>query len=402
MQTLVLSGRGRRWAESGHPWIYGNDIASGEAEPGEVAAYAAPDGRVLGHGLYSRASKIALRTIARGADAPPDDWVERRVADAVALRAQHGLLDARGACRLLAGDADGIPGLVADRYADVLVLQCGTLGADRLRARVVDALRAALPFALRAVLDRSDAAARRLEGLEPRVEWLAGVAAGESPGPIEVCEDELVYAVDVEGGHKTGHYLDQRDNRRLAARAAAGARVLDVCCYDGLFGLHALRAGAREVVFVDQNQRALERARANVERNAGAAGRGGAERCRYERADASTELRRLGEAGERFGVVVLDPPAFAKRRDEVEGALRGYRELNRRALALCADGGLLVTASCSYNVLPPVFLDVLRAAAADSGRRVVLEEYRGAAPDHPVLLTLPESWYLKCAFLRVR
>lgn len=392
MQTLVLSGRGRRWAESGHPWIYGNDIASGEAEPGELAAFAAPDGRVLGHGLYSRASKIALRTVARGTELPPEDWVERRVAEAVELRARHGLLEASGACRLLAGDADGIPGLVADRYADVLVLQSGTLGADRLRERAAAALRAALPFELRAVLDRSDAAARRLEGLEPRVEWLAGTL----DAPLEVREDGLVYTVDVTGGHKTGHYLDQRENRRLAARSAQGARVLDVCCYDGLFGLHALRAGAREVVFVDQNQRALERARANAERN------GFAARCRYERADAGTELRRLAEAHERFGVVVLDPPAFAKRRDEVEGALRGYRELNRRALALCEPGGLLVTASCSYNVLPPLFLDVLRAAAADSGRRVVLEDWRGAAPDHPVLLALPESWYLKCAFLRVR
>lgn len=391
MQTLVLTGRGRRWAESGHPWIYANDIASGQAQAGELAAFAAPDGRVLGHALYSAQSRIALRSVARGTAAPPADWLERRVAQAVGERARQGLLDPAGAERLLAGDADLVPGLIADRYADILVLQSGTLGADKLRERAIEAFATALPFPLRAVLDRSDAPARRLEGLEPRVEWLRGTPCE----PVTVREDGLGYLVDVLGGHKTGHYLDQRENRRLAAAGARGERVLDVCCYDGLFGLHALRAGAREAVFVDQNQRALDRARDNAERN------GLLERCRFVRADAAQELRRLAEAGERFGVVVVDPPAFAKRKEEVEGALRGYRELNRRAFSICTEGGLVVSASCSYNVQLPQFLDVLRAAAVDSGRRVVLEQVRGAASDHTVLLALPESWYLKCVFLRV-
>jgi 23S rRNA (cytosine1962-C5)-methyltransferase len=396
METLVLSGRGRRWTESGHPWIFANDLAGAGLAPGSSAAgglvaVAAPDGRVLGHGLYSEHSKIAVRLVQRGPAAPGADWVAERVRGALALRERHGLLEPDGACRLVSGDADGLPGLVVDRYADVLVLQCGTLAADRLRSEVVAELERRLAFPLRAVLDRSDASVRRLEGLEPRVEWLRGSSAEA----VLVRDAGLAYVVDVAAGHKTGHYLDQRDNRIEAARGARGGRVLDVCCYDGLFALRCLLAGAREAWCLDQNQRALERAGANAERN------GVAERCRWLRADALSELRVLEQAGERFDIVIVDPPAFAKSKREVEGAVRGYRELNRRALALCTPGGLLVSASCSYNVLPAQFLELLRAAAAECGRRVLLERYAGAAADHPVLLTLPESWYLKCAFLRV-
>jgi 23S rRNA (cytosine1962-C5)-methyltransferase len=291
---------------------------------------------------------------------------------------------------LLAGDADGVPGMVIDHYAGVFVLQSGTQGSDRLRDVLVEGLEG-LERPLRAVVDRSDASVRRLEGLEKRVE----VLRGELPESVEVREEDLRYEVDVLHGHKTGHYLDQRANRRRAAELARGRRVLDAFSYDGLFGVRAALAGAESVLCLDQSGPALERARRNAERNRVAA------LVATERSDVMRDLKQRAADAPPFGLVVVDPPAFARNKGELEGALRGYRELNLRALALVEDGGHLVTASCSHAVKPAAFVEVLAQAAAASGRDVVLEELRGAAPDHPALLVLPESAYLKCAFLRV-
>jgi 23S rRNA (cytosine1962-C5)-methyltransferase len=246
------------------------------------------------------------------------------------------------------------------------------------------------------VLDRSDSATRAHEELEKRVEWLRG----ERGEPVEVVEAErpgvpaLCFEVSLREGHKTGHYLDQRDNRAAAARHAVDARVLDAFSYDGLFGIRAALAGAREVLCLDQSEEALARALRNAERN-GVAGR-----LRTARVNAMHDLRERATAGERYGLVVLDPPAFARSRREVEGALRGYRELNRRGLALLEPGGVLVTASCSHNVGRGEFLDALAFASLDEGREARIFHYGGASGDHPVLATLPESEYLKCAFVR--
>jgi 23S rRNA (cytosine1962-C5)-methyltransferase len=397
MTRVILTGRGRRSIEAGHPWVYADDIASGGGESGALVELCDPREQPLGWGLLSTHSKIAVRLVSRERSAPDEAFWRARLRSALALRARHGLLQARGAVRLLAGDADGFPGLVADCYAGVLVFQCGTSGAENLRALVLGLLREELPFELVAVLDRSDSTARRLEGLDKRVEWLAG-----EPREQVLVEEELPgapllrYEVDLLGGHKTGHYLDQRTNRARAAQAARGARVLDAFCYDGLFGIRAALMGAARVLCVDQSAKALERVRRNAELN------GVSERIEIERADLMRDLRERETRAERYELVVVDPPAFARSKRELEGALRGYRELNRRALALVETGGLLVSASCSYNVKPGPFLDVLAAACFESGRTVVLEELSGAAPDHPVLMTLPETWYLKCATLRVR
>lgn len=392
----VLTGRGRRRWLGGHPWIYADDVQSVEAEPGAVVELCAPDGAHLGWALFSSRSRIALRTVSRGKVAPDREHWRARAAAAVAHRRALGLLGPRDACRLLAGDADGFPGLVVDRYADALVLQSGCQGSDRHRDLWLEVLEEALGLPIAHVLDRSDSSTRTHEELEKRVEWLRG----ERAEPVEVEEPArgavpaLAYEVSLREGHKTGHYLDQRENRAVAAAFAHDARVLDAFSYDGLFGVRAALCGARDVLCIDQSQEALERALRNAERN-GVAGR-----VRVAKANAMHDLRARAAAGERYELVIVDPPAFARSRREVEGALRGYRELNRRALALLEANGVLVSASCSHNVGRGDFLDTLAGASLDEGREARLFDSRGAAPDHPVLATLPESEYLKCAFVR--
>ena len=391
MGKVVLTGKGRRRLQGGHPWVFRDDLASVDAEPGEVAAIEGPDGSPLGFGSYSAASRIALRLVTRERGAPDRAFWAARVGRAVGVRARAGFLAEDGACRLISGDADGIPGLVVDRYARTGVLQSGTQGADRLLGLVVELLDAALPFRMETVVDRSDSSIRRLEALDRRVEVLRGEVAEE----LVVGEGDLRYEVDVLGGHKTGHYLDQRENRIRAAARARDRRVLDAFSYDGLFGVRAALAGARSVLCVDQSEAALARARRNAERN------GVADRVRVRRANCMSELRALARVEEPFGLVVVDPPAFARNRREAAGAARGYVELNRRALDLLGPGGHLVSASCSHHVRPHQFVELLVHAARATGRDVYLEELAGAALDHPVLLALPESAYLKCAFLRV-
>ena len=397
MGRITLTGRGRRRVQRGHPWIYADDVAGGEGEPGELVPVLAPDDESLGWGLFSSHSKIAVRLVTRGSDQPNRAFWKTRLEQAVHARRAHGLLDANGACRLVAGDADGVPGWVVDRYGSVLVLQSGCQGSDRMRDFLLEVLLEVLPVDVDAVLDRSDSSVRRHEDLEARVEWVRG----ERAEPIEVVEATegggapLRYGVSVLEGHKTGHYLDQRTNRQVAARHAAGQRVLDAFSYDGLFGIRAALAGAESVVCLDQSEAAGERCLQNAEKN------GVLDRVRFERGNAMHDLRRRAEEGESYGLVVVDPPAFARNKREAEGAQRGYRELNRRAFALADPGGVVVSASCSYNVDRKTFLDCLAQAAVASGRSARLFATSGAAPDHPVLLNLPESDYLKCAFVRI-
>jgi len=398
MGNVVLSGRGRRWVERGHPWVYADDVASGEGEPGELLPVSDPSGATLGWGLFSSASKIAVRMVSRGGAQPKRvDWVER-LSQAVARRERMGLLAPGAACRLLSGDAEGVPGLVVDRYAHVLLLKSGCQGADRMRDFLLEVLIEVLPFEPRAVLDRSDMAVRRLEELPSRVEWVRGDAVESVvvSEPAVHGDPGLTYVVDPVGGHKTGHYLDQRENRRLAAReVTAGGRVLDAFSYDGLFGIRCAVAGADSVLCLDQAGACEERLRENAERN------GVGDRVRFERANAMHDLRDRSRESERFELVVVDPPAFARNKSEVEGAERGYRELNRRAFSLVEPGGLLVSASCSYGVRREAFVRLLGQAAQSAGRDAWLVECRGAAPDHPVHLNVPETDYLKCAFVRL-
>lgn len=392
MSKMVLSGKGRRWLQKGHPWVYADDVADGLGQPGELLPVEDPNGEPMGWALFSASSRIALRMVTREATQPNRAFWAARVARAVAVRAKHDLLDPEGACRLIAGDADGLPGFIADRYRDVLVLQCSTQSADRMRDFLVELVQEAMPFPLTTVVDRSDVAVRRFEGLESRVE----VVQGPEPAPQLVHEpDGLTFEVDVLQGHKTGAYLDQRDNRRRAAALAPGRRVLDAFAYDGLFGIRAALAGAEEVVCLEQNAAACERIRANAERN------GVSDRVQIERVNCMQDLRRRAETDERYGVVVLDPPAFARNKKELEGAERGYVELNRRAALLLEPHGDLISASCSYAAKAEAFVRWIGVAARLAGREAWLESLHGAAPDHPYRIELPESQYLKCAFVRL-
>ena len=266
MSKAKLTGKGRRWLESGHPWIYRDDLAQLPAEDGGICELEGPRGENLGFAAYSAASRIALRLITRRKDAPDAAFWRARVQAAVERRARLGLSDPAGTARLIAGDADGVPGLVVDRYADALVVQSGTLFADRMRDSILESVRAVLEQPIRCVVERSDASVRRLEGLEEH----KSVLEGELPSELLVREDQLVFEVDLLGGHKTGHYLDQRENRRRASAHARGRRCLDVFCYDGLFGIRMALQGAAEVLCIDQSQAALER----VQRNAARAQRG--------------------------------------------------------------------------------------------------------------------------------
>ena len=391
MGRITLTGKGRRWLLSGHPWVYTDDIAGGKGEPGELLPVEDPAGNPMGWGLFSNRSRIAVRMVTRGEEQPKREFWLERVRRAVALRRGLGLLEPQRACRLLSGDAEGVPGLLVDWYDGVLVLQCGTQAADRMRSFLVELLLEALEGEVRAIVDRSDSSVRKLEGLDKRVE----VLRGSPPEGIEILEGEISYLVSVLSGHKTGAYLDQRENRLAAARLAAGERVLDAFSYDGLFGLQAARAGAREVICVEQNKAAGERLLANAERN------GLGDRIKLVRANCMNELREQAEAGQSYGLLIVDPPAFARSRKEVAGAERGYVELNRRAMSLARPGGHLVSASCSYNVKAEQFVSFLASASRTSGREAWLTEMRGAGPDHPHLLNLPETHYLKCAFLRI-
>ena len=395
MGNCVLTGRGRRRAISGHPWIYQDDIASGGGDRGELIPVSAPDGVPLGWGLFSDASKIAVRMVTREAAQPDRAFWGARVRGAVEARRKLGLMDPLGACRLIGGDADGLPGFVLDRYRDVLVVQSGCQGSDRMRDFLLELVEEVLDAPASHIYDRSDTGVRKLENLEPNVEWVRGGL----DEPIEVEERHphaptMTYEVDVREGHKTGHYLDQRQNRIRAAVHGADGRVLDAFSYDGLFGIRAALAGASEVICLDQSSTSGERCMRNAERN------GVADRVRFEKTNAMLDLRRRAQEDERFDLVVLDPPAFARNKREAEGAARGYREVNLRAFGLLAEGGWLVTCSCSYNVKPADFLGFVSEAARDAGVQAWLVETTGASPDHPVLITLPESSYLKCAVLR--
>ncbi len=395
MGKATLTGKGRRWLLRGHPWVYKDDLAEREGDRGELIPVSDPNGNPMGWGLHSTQSRIAIRMVTRQPEQPNRAFWEDRIRRSIQRRQALGMLASDSACRLIGGDADGCPGFVVDRYAKTLVVQSGTQSSDRMRDFLLELVEAALHdiagFAAEVVVDRSDTSVRKLEGLERRVDILRG----ELTGPVLVRDRELLYEVDVTNGHKTGHYLDQAWNRHAAAQHAQGGRVLDAFAYDGLFGLHAALAGAEEVICLEQNRGACERILANAERN------GLLDKVKVERVDCMKDMRARAERGDRHELVIVDPPAFARSKKEVEGAARGYVELNRRAIDLVPTGGMIVSASCSYNVGPKEFTEMIGKAAHGARRDVWLEQLTKASPDHPHLITLPETDYLKCAFLRV-
>ncbi|MEP6918757.1 MAG: class I SAM-dependent rRNA methyltransferase [Acidobacteriota bacterium] len=383
MGSVMITPRGEERIRSGHPWIYRSDVAKAEASGGETVRVVGGRGRPVGQALYSDRSEIALRLISHGAERADLALWRSRLEQAIAFRAALDI-DAT-AYRLVHSEADRLPSLIVDRYGDYLVLQALSQGTDRLlgdiTAILVDLLKPA------GILARNDPRVRLLEGLEQRVD----VLHGQVPEAIEIREGAVTYLVDPHRGQKTGLFLDQRENRVAATRYARG-RALDAFSYNGGFAL-ALAPRSDEVVAIDISDDAIARIRVNAERN-------GITNVQARAMNVFDELRELERRGERFDTIVLDPPAFAKNRASVPKALSGYKEINLRALKLLAPGGYLVTCSCSYNVSEADFAQVLASAAVDAHAEVSVVEKRMQGRDHPVLLTVPETYYLKCFILR--
>jgi 23S rRNA (cytosine1962-C5)-methyltransferase len=344
-------------------------------------------GRFLAKAFWSERSQIALRVVTRDEEPVDDELLARRIAQAIALRERvfGGGEDARFV-RLVHGEADLLPGLVADRYGDAAVIQTLVPWADRRKALLAELLAGAL--SLPTVVERNDVRVRELEGLPATVELLHG----NVPDTVEVRLEDVRLIADLRGGQKTGAFLDQRENYRAAGALARG-RVLDAFSFQGGFALHAAR-GAERVEAVEISAAAVRRGEEGVRLNR-------LENVSFVEANAFDYLHEMDARGERYDMVILDPPAFAKNRRALEAGLRGYKEINLRALRLLSPGGILVTCSCSHHVTPELFLDVIAAAAHDAGRACQVLERRGQSRDHPVLATCPETGYLKCVIARV-
>ena len=373
----------RRW-ESGHPWIYRSDVAERpDASAGLVIVHDSRN-RPLGRALWSPKSEISLRFIERDVDVAIDaDWWVARIE--AAMRRRAGIETVTNAYRVVHGEADGLPSLVVDRYDRWAVVQLMSAGLEAFRSEIVDALVHVLR--VDGVLARNDVALRSKEGL-PRE---TVIVHGEVPREIEVDEHGVRYIAAPWTGQKTGAFLDQRENRRLVGEVARGV-ALDCFSYHGSFAMHLAR-NADRVIALDSSAQALDRARHNATLN-------GATNIDFVETNAFDFLKAKEVAGARFDTIVLDPPAFAKTRSSVPAALRGYKDINMRAMRLLSEGGMLFTASCSFHVSKALFLEVLEAAAADSGRRIALREIRGQPLDHPEILTIPETGYIKGALLQ--
>ena len=383
--TLRLQPGHDKRAASGHPWVFSNEIqmdaAAKALPPGSLVVLTTANGKSLGTASFNPHTLIAARFLSRDAGTHIDRaFFAARLERALALR--HRLY-AEPYYRLIHAEADGVPGVILDRFGDVLSCQINTAGMAMLEEEFLAACRDVLQP--RAIVLRNDTAARALEGLagEDRV------ALGELSPATEISENGARFLIDPLGGQKTGWFYDQRENRRLASRFASGGRVLDLYCFGGGFGILAALAGADQVLAIDRSEAALQLAARSAERN------GVGARCRFAKGDAFEELERLHGQGERFDLVIADPPAFARAKKDLGPALRGYRKLARLAASLVAKGGALFIASCSHQVETEAFADAVRRGLQDAQRDGRIIAATGAAPDHPVHPFLPESAYLK-------
>ena len=381
-RVVIVSAKGATRWQAGHPWIYRTDVYDEPRDTPGVVAVTDRRGRHLGQALYSPTSEIRLRLLTTGREAIDATWWAERIAAAAGRR--NGI--PATAYRVVHGEADGLPSLVVDRYGPYVVAQLLSAGLEQVRADVLDGIAAALTP--EGILLRNDTTVRRHEGLP--LEVVPG--RGTVPDTVTVEEAGVRYLAAPHTGQKTGAFLDQRENRLLVAQHTGAGRALDLFTYHGSFALHlARRAG--EVVAVDQSAEALARGRENATLNQ-------LTNITWREANAFDLLRELERREEQFDTIVLDPPAFAKSKQSVPRALAGYKEINLRAMRLVAPGGVLFTCSCSYHVSRNVFLDMLGDAARDAGRRLQLLAVTGAGRDHPELINVPETGYLKGTLLR--
>jgi 23S rRNA (cytosine1962-C5)-methyltransferase len=393
LPSVVLLPRRARPFFGRHPWVYPGAIAQVEGTPvdGQEVELLSHARNFIALGLYNSQSKIRVRLYSWAPGRLDEAFFRARIDAAVRLRKSIlGLAGPRQACRLIFSEGDGLSGLTVDRYDQWLVVQFTSLGLGQRREMLLKLLRERLQP--RGILLRTERGIGKLEGLE----LSDGPLWGEMPAePIVVEEAGVQFLVDLREGQKTGFYLDQRDNRQAAAKYAHGRRVLDAFCYTGGFGLHAARAGATAVLGVDVSEPALALARQNTERN-------GLTNLTFVREDVFRQLDLLVDAGERFGMVVLDPPKFARARNAIEEALRGYRRLQSQALKLLDPDGILVVSCCSGLIDMPMLEQLLAQLAVEERREIQILERRGQAADHPVAVTCLESSYLKCLICRVQ
>ena len=387
MKTVRVNKKGADRVRNGHLWIYRSDVIDVDADGGSIVTVRDERGNFIGQALFSDASQISLRFLTLATEEVDRDWWRQKISEAAGRRHIPPDTDAY---RLVYSEGDLLPSLIVDRYADVLVLQTLSQGTDALKSMLVEIL--VEEFNPRAIVERNDARVRQLEGLP----LISGTIYGEVPEELVTLQHGLKFLVAPSGGQKTGSFLDQRENRiaaRLAAQTTNHGRALDCFTFNGAFALH-LAGVCEHVTGIDISGDAIAIAQRNAELNQ-------LTNVQFREANVFDALRELETAGERFDAIVLDPPAFAKNRASLKSALRGYKEINLRALKLLSRGGVLITCTCSYHVSEELFVEVLTEAAIDAHRRLQIVEKRMQATDHPVLITMPETYYLKCVIARV-
>lgn len=386
MNVYLRRGREQR-VLGGHPWVFRSDIEREDgAADGLPVRVLTSAGRFLAMAVYNPRSQISLRILSRRDEPVDGAFIRGRVRRAVDYRRRFADL---GSCRLIFAESDGLPAVIADKFGDVIVVQILCLGMERFKGDIVDAL--VKELSPRGVYERNDVPVRELEGLSQQT----GLLFGEVPDHVEMQENGVRFLVDVKEGQKTGFFLDQKENRAAIAPFVPGMRVLDCFTHTGSFALHAARYGAAEVTGVDISEHACACALENARLN------GVEDRVRFECANAFDFLRAQQTAKAQYDVVILDPPAFTKTRSAVEGALRGYKEINLRGMKLTRDGGFFVTCSCSQHVTPDLFRGMLMDAQKDAHVQLRQIEWRTQGRDHPILLSSPETQYLKCGIFQV-
>ncbi len=391
--VILLKGKGRS-LKAGGAWIYDNEIdrVEGEYSDGELVDVSDFDGYALGVGFINRNSTIRVRMLSRKKNTVIDDaFLEKRLRAAWEYRKKT--VDT-GSCRIVFGEADFLPGITIDKYDTVLSVQSLALGIDRLKPKILTILSRILKedgITITGIYERSDAKVRKQEGMEP----FKGFIGEEFDPKITITENGIRYIVDIAEGQKTGFFLDQKYNRVAIHSICKDARVLDCFTHTGAFALNAGKGGAKEVLGIDISELGIEQARENARLN------GLEDRVKFQCCDVFELLPKLIEDGETYDVVILDPPAFTKSRDSVKNAVKGYREINLRALKLVRDGGFLATCSCSHFMTPELFTETIRQAAQNAHKRLRQVEYRTQAADHPILWAADESYYLKFYIFQV-
>lgn len=388
MASAYLNPGKEQRVYSGHPWVFKSDInrVEGACQPGDIVNVLSGKGKFLCRAMYNPKSQISLRVMTYQDEKVDDAFIYKRIEKAVAYR--RGFADLRST-RIVFAESDGLPALIVDSFGDILVLQCLALGMEPFKGAVVDALNALLHP--KGIYERNDVPVRSLEGLPQS----KGLLSGTVPDRVRMTENGVHFWVDVKEGQKTGFFLDQKENRAAIAPFVQNARVLDCFTHTGSFALHAGHYGAKEVTGVDISEYACQFARENAALN------GLQKTVQFTAANAFDLLSEQSRAGKKYDVVILDPPAFTKTRAAVDGAARGYKEINLRGMKLLNEGGYLITCSCSQHILPAHFMDIVKSAALDARVRLRQIEYRTQAKDHPVLLSAPETQYLKCGIFQV-